>query len=678
MLVAEIGERTGAAVCGSLLAELGAEVVLIEPGAPDVDAANLSCKWNWRNRVAAGKRSVTREQFDGLSLGELLECADVVITSSDWIAGARPGLRWSVPERQIVCDITAWGNSGPRSGERADELQMQAATGILATTGHEGGPPLPVRVPLIETLTGLQAAGAVLTAHRLVERGGPGQRIDMALYDCGFAAMSSFFSRLLVEPGAQAGARRLGSRHTLSAPWNVYRARDGWLLICTGSDLQWQRLCELMQRPALASDSRYRTSVDRVRHVVEIDGEVQAWVGTQTVADCVQALASVSIAGGAITRIDGYPREANLEFRSMVRRLETADGAPLSFAPASSLRMSGTPGRALTRVPERGSDRAWVAAHIAQRRTARTSTVPRATDRPLRGLRVVEIGHYTTAPICTRQFAAFGAEVVKVEPPEGEASRAWPPIDRGQSMYFTISNTDKRSLVLDLGNGEERRVLESLLAESDVLVENLKPGALARQGLSPQRIAQINPRLIYCAISGFGSESLYAGRPAFDTVVQGMSGLMDLLGGDGPPVKTGISTADVMGASMAYLAILAALAHRERSGQGQFIDLSMQDIVAWSTQVAWDGIDPVVGRDIDAAALEPADVLRAPQTLARQLCVQAADERGAWSVLAVPLRLQATPPLVRRPGPALARSHAGDGAAAPHEQTISTNRTESR
>src|SRR6185312_3453732 len=145
----------------------------------------------------------------------------------------------------------------------------------------------------------------------------------------------------------------------------------------------------------------------------------------------------------------------------------------------------------------------------------------------------------------------------------------------------------KRSLVLDLRGAEGAEVLARLLATADVLVENLKPGALAKFGFPPDRLVALNPRLVYCAITGFGADSIYADRPAFDMVIQAMSGFMTALAPGATPLKSGISTADTMGAEMAVVAVLAALEERARSGRGQCIDLSMQDISAWLTETAW-------------------------------------------------------------------------------------------
>jgi crotonobetainyl-CoA:carnitine CoA-transferase CaiB-like acyl-CoA transferase len=675
LLVVELGRRTGASACASLLAQLGATVVASEPAQLRADLLSLSDKWNWRDRMLAGKFAWPQEDEAGLR--RLCEAADAVIVSSD----AEPSIQWESPAAQVVCDVTAWGHDAPEAP--VCELRMQALTGILATTGPADGDPLPVPVPLVETLCGMHAAGAVLAALRHARRTGRGQHIDMALVDTGFAAMSSFFSRLLIDGGGADKVRRLGNRHTLSAPWNVYRASDGWILVCTGSDEQWRRLCALMDQPQLADLPRFLHSEDRVAHAAEVDGLVQAWLATQTVSAAVAAFARASIPGGPVTPVRGHPREPNLQHRGMVHPL----GGGTACTAGSPFRMSRTPGMALVDMPRRGQTLEQLLALTQGRRAA--AGARHDSRQPLAGVRVVEIGHYTTAPIAARHLAALGADVTKVEPPQGEAARGWAPMVRGQSVFYTVTNSDKRAVTLDLAADEGRAALRELLADADVLLENLKPGTLARHGFGAAELEAMNPRLVCCAISGFGADSIYAARPAFDTVVQGMSGLMDLVRHDGVPYKTGTSTADVMGASVAVVAVLAALQERERSGRGQAIDLSMQDIVAWATQVAWagppapharcvpcaqgdllvlgDGELPRVahlGREQALAALEaaglraspvlaPSEVVQAPSTQRRRLHFRVHDERGDWPALAVPLRLLATPPQVRRPGPPL-------------------------
>ena len=215
-----------------------------------------------------------------------------------------------------------------------------------------------------------------------------------------------------------------------------------------------------------------------------------------------------------------------------------------------------------------------------RRCTANAERVFASDAGPLAGVKVIEIGQYTTAPLVGKHLAALGARVIKIEPPDGEVARSWAPGRDGTSYFFALNNTDKETIALDLKQDRDREYLRRLLADADVLVENLRPGALAKLGFGRQSLGEINPRLIYCSISGFGIESAYPTRPAFDTVIQAMGGLMDLTRSHGMPVKLGASGADILGGQAALLAILAILAEPSRQA-GSFVEISMQDVAAW-------------------------------------------------------------------------------------------------
>ena len=210
---------------------------------------------------------------------------------------------------------------------------------------------------------------------------------------------------------------------------------------------------------------------------------------------------------------------------------------------------------------------------------------------PLAGLKVLELGQYTTAPLVARNLGALGAEVLKIEPPGGDAARGWPPRQHGQGYFFTLSNSDKRSVCLDLRDPADRARFASLLRDADVLVENLKPGALDKLSFDAASRERINPALVYCAISGFGADAAYPGRPAFDTVIQAMSGIMDSIRVNGVPQKTGVSFADILGGLFGLIGTLGALVSREQTGAGDALDLSMQDAGAWITQWQRAGLD---------------------------------------------------------------------------------------
>jgi len=193
-------------------------------------------------------------------------------------------------------------------------------------------------------------------------------------------------------------------------------------------------------------------------------------------------------------------------------------------------------------------------------------------------------------PYCTMMLGDLGADVVKVElPGVGDETRKWgPPFIGTESAYYLSVNRNKRSLTLDLKHPQGQQVLDRLLAWGEVLVENFRPGTLERLGFGYERVHAIYPRLIYCSISGFGQDGPYRDRAAYDIVLQGMGGLMGITGEPGrPPVKIGIAITDIGAGMFAHSAILAALLWREKSGKGQWIDVSMLDCqVSWMSHMA--------------------------------------------------------------------------------------------
>jgi len=196
---------------------------------------------------------------------------------------------------------------------------------------------------------------------------------------------------------------------------------------------------------------------------------------------------------------------------------------------------------------------------------------------PLSGVVVLDLTRALAGPYCTLMLGDLGAAVLKVEPPGGDETRTWgPPFINGESAYFLSVNRNKRSLTLNLKVPAALEVLRRLVHRADVLVENFRPGTLARLGLSPTEALTLNPRLIYCAITGFGQDGPRRDQPAYDQILQGMGGVMSLTGPpDGGPYKCGLPIADLAAGMFAAYAIVAALYERERSGQGQLIDTSM-------------------------------------------------------------------------------------------------------
>jgi crotonobetainyl-CoA:carnitine CoA-transferase CaiB-like acyl-CoA transferase len=202
---------------------------------------------------------------------------------------------------------------------------------------------------------------------------------------------------------------------------------------------------------------------------------------------------------------------------------------------------------------------------------------------PLAGLRVVELARVLAGPTTGQTLADLGADVIKVESPEGDETRRWGPpfIDtEGEqtAAYFHSCNRGKRSIVADFATERGREIVRRLAVRSDVLIENFKVGGLAKFGLDYEQLRRLNPRLIYCSVTGFGQTGPYAKRAGYDFLIQGMSGVMDITGEpDGPPEKAGIAISDLFTGLYGVVAIEAALIARERSGRGQHLDLALFD-----------------------------------------------------------------------------------------------------
>jgi formyl-CoA transferase len=211
----------------------------------------------------------------------------------------------------------------------------------------------------------------------------------------------------------------------------------------------------------------------------------------------------------------------------------------------------------------------------------------------LEGLRVIDLTVAMAGPFCTMNLADMGADVVKVEPPEGEEMRRPGRVQKsGVSGSFLAVNRNKRSLAVDLKQPEGVEILRRLAARADVFVENYRPGVAERLGVGYEALQAVNPRLVYCSLSGFGQTGPYASRGGFDLIAQGMSGIMSVTGAEGgPPAKSGIPVSDLAAGLFAAYGVLCALEHRDRTGEGQQVDTSLLEaamaLTVWESSEYW-------------------------------------------------------------------------------------------
>ncbi|MEM2464346.1 MAG: CoA transferase [Candidatus Bathyarchaeia archaeon] len=222
---------------------------------------------------------------------------------------------------------------------------------------------------------------------------------------------------------------------------------------------------------------------------------------------------------------------------------------------------------------------------------------------PLEGIKVLDFTHEVAGPHCAALLADLGADVIKIEPPRGDRARYW--VDMLETAYI-VNNRNKRGISLDLRTEEGKKVALELVKRADVLVENFVPGTMKKFGLDYESVKAINPRIIYCSISGYGQTGPYYQRPAWDPVIEAESGLMSMTGDPEPclPSRIPASIVDYGTGAYAALAILAALIYREKTGRGQYIDISMLDVASmWAGYwIAWSSLTGKVRERMGSAA----------------------------------------------------------------------------
>ena len=572
-------EHAGAlsvAACAHLLARLGARVIRLEARDEmrrlhDVNAAERRLRTAYKERHEVAGSDCARAWQPWLA------AADVVLFAApECHVPEHTVLAPLMSERAagpVACAFSLGGSDAPDGIAEATEAAAQALGGLMAVTGHRDGPPEQARAPIAQLSAAAVGVTAILGALARRRCGGGSAFVDLALIEIMADQLRTHIG--LVERGQTRGFR-IGCEHPLCAPWNAYRANDGWLLLCTSGDAHWHALTTLMGRPELARDARFVSMPQRRRHAAQIDALVQAWVERHDLAAALDALIAADVPAGPALEPHAVVHDATLRAAGTVA-IEAgsglaAPGLPWRFRPTAA------------------------PAHPAARKAP--SSQGRAL--PLAGVRVLELSRYAAGPLAGFVLASLGAEVIKIEPPAGEECRAWAPQYEGVSSYFANHNAGKRSVSADLRTAAGRHTVTRLLADADVLLHNMRPGAMERLGLGGEALCRAHPKLVYCAISGFGPAGPHL--PALDTVVQARLALTALAGDGAAPLRIGYSIADQLAGHFAAGGILAALHARSGSGAGGVLDVAMTDALAWLTHPAWHG---------DAPALPPTQRLRA-------------------------------------------------------------------
>jgi crotonobetainyl-CoA:carnitine CoA-transferase CaiB-like acyl-CoA transferase len=396
------------------------------------------------------------------------------------------------------------------------------------------------------------------------------------------------------------------------------------------NDAQFKVLAHVIGRQDLPADARFSDNALRVANAAELDTAISEWTVQYTTRQAVELLEGAGVATAPIHTIAELLHDPHARWRGVV----IPDGQSQSAGPF--LRFSKTPlecPRPKARAIPSDAD-GWSGPPLSffVPHPLNVDNEPRNSPTEgglLTGVSIVELGAHTAGPLAGRLLAMLGADVVKVEPPKGEATRRLAQRIAGEGYLFHLNNTDKLGCTLNMDGAAGRADLMSLLKGADAFLTNISADTLGSWALRPESVVAACPQLVYCGLSGFGSDGPYGGRRAFDMVVQALSAIMSLTSRDeGGPRKIAISVVDVFAACSATIGTLAALFARSGSGRGQVVDVSLFDIAVWSTQDAWEA---PTREQVDPATLRHADLIGGCLPTADGYMAIAAESPTVWS-----------------------------------------------
>jgi crotonobetainyl-CoA:carnitine CoA-transferase CaiB-like acyl-CoA transferase len=539
VVVLELGWRESIGWCGRMLSDLGAQVLRQADGNASPEDLTLSY-------LQAGKTPVT--------VGDALGVVDVVVTDGrDSVTAQLLESLCRCNPRLVTVSVTDYGLTGPLAATPASELTLQAEAGIVALHPTGKRPPVGMGIALAEQVSGYWAAAAAVMGLLAVEAGADGTSADVSRFESVVSVLQ--FPWLFPQLASQGHFPYPVPQ--MAVP-GIEPCKDGWVCVVAVSPQQWARFKALAADPVL-NDPRFDAVPERIRLVQELRPRIREFTARHTVAELVEL--------GILHRIPIVPvttPHTVAEFAPYAERLSVLNAVDGRYKyPRSPFRI------------EVG------AAHLPQERPVSASATP---ARPLRGLRVVEIGTFQAGPLVGAHLAALGADVVRVEsdnkPDAVRFTGAAPSVERfwERAAPFLGVNIGKRAISADLSEPLDRSIIERLIASSDVLVENYVPRVLDERGLDYAGVRALRDDIVMIRMPAWGSTGRWRHSPGFTYTANAASGLSWLTGyADDEPLLTG-SIIDPIAGLVATTAALVAIRHRSRTGAGALIEVPLCDV----------------------------------------------------------------------------------------------------
>lgn len=576
--IIELAQGIAGPYTGMLLAEQGAEVIKIEPPQGDKARGTLGFHvWN-RSKRSMVADSATRE--GQVLIQQLAKTADVLLFDTAPEEAAKLGLS---PEQLvqrnpqlIACHLPAFGGRGTHAQRYPDDTLVAAVSGLLGSqwSHRDGG--VHLVIPIASYGAAFLASSSIAAALYEREHSGKGQKIEVSWLAGAFAMQTG---SVMYHPDM---FRLFSGRMNPLGPIPVYRlfkAQDDWLFIACGNPTFWSKLCLALERPEWLADERYERAPWGIapEHRDELADKISAVIATKSRAEWLHILRENDVPSAPVTS-----RQEFIEHRQTIHngmRVEVEDpqlgktvqmGIPVRLYQTPGVIKGPAPllGQHTEEIATRGWRLEAGTSPLSSQVSSPESQVPSPTS-PLQGVLVLDFASYIAGTLGPMMLAQLGANVIKVETPQGDAFRSF-------GFGFLGWNQGKRGLSVNLTSAAGREVIYDLVRKADVVVENLRPGATKRYGIDYDTLSQINPKLIYATVTAFGSSGPDHDQPGFDPLLQSRSGLMRAQGGHGhPPFYLTCGVCDYAAALLTAYGVSAALYARKRTGVGQRVETAL-------------------------------------------------------------------------------------------------------
>ncbi|WP_439366160.1 CaiB/BaiF CoA transferase family protein [Bradyrhizobium sp. DASA03005] len=610
--VVEIGSSAGTSYCARLFADFGADVQKVEPPAGDplrqsapVTPGGQSA---WFAFLNFNKSSVIIDPTaaDAVTrLTALIEDCDILIDGRDVGAADCPAIDiGAIRQRRsglIYLEASWFGSLGPYARFAATDSTVRALAGLVKLVGPSEGPPSHApdfQAGILAGLWGFIAAASSAVARM---QGGAGRSWSLSIFE----AMLAPTEYLMFDAFARGDVmRRIGvNRFWPNFPVGIYETQEGWLGVSAVTPKQWREFCEMLGLPELRDNPDLASNEGRLQHMDHIDRQLIPRLKMRTAQEWFAEALERKLPIVPVPQVSELLQDAEkIDGGAIVRvRLGKEEGSTVG----SMQRLTLTPPRRGGQVPEvgeqqRGGDVRPTEPSIPRSLRGYTDSYPL----PLQGVRVVDFTMGWAGPLCTRTLADLGADVIKIEAiqyPDWWRGVDRPPRYVEDQIYerapcFCMMNRNKRGMTLDLKRPEGLALAKRLLERADIAVGNYSVNVLPKLGLGYDVLRTLNPRLVMMSMSAFGTNSVHRDCRAYGSTLEQGSGLPGVIGTvGGPPIMSHIAFGDPVGGLNGCAAVLVALIHARKTGQGQFIDLAQIDcmmpfLAPWMTVHSIDGM----------------------------------------------------------------------------------------